>query len=123
MELGARLTRGEHHRERTEFVLESVEDGVDGLLVGFGDEQFGPTPGMREPLVGQRLGEGRDLVGVPAVEVVMDDDRVGIVRAKLAVVGGHGGTLLRVLIEPARAPDDSGEELAHEVVLESTVLR
>ena len=101
LNVGERFVVGEHDRERAEFFVEPLEQGVDRLLDRLGDDQLVAVPRVREFGGGERLGQLGALVEVPRLEVVVDLDLVGVVRVevdRLARVGALAALLVSALL-------------------------
>ena len=79
-ELDARVVGVERHGERTEQLLQSIEQLVGLLLELLRDDHLFPVPDVGQLGIGQRLGQLRPLVDRPRGDVVVHLDGLGVVR-------------------------------------------
>ena len=82
-EVGRWFVVGEHDRERAEFLVEALEQGVDLVLELLGDHDLVAVPGVWQLGGRQRLRQLRSLIEVPRREVVVHLDDARIVRIEV----------------------------------------
>ena len=103
----------QRHGERTDLLLELVEQRIDIGLDLFGDDDLIALPRVRDASLGERLGQLGALLEAPPGQVVMDLDLVGVVGIEVDIEAGRraggGHRLVLVLFSPA-ADDRHGRD-------------